>query len=54
MISDADFDALCRRRYLQVKDGPVDREAAFDLACQVLSFQHPDARGFARHPRQGT
>lgn len=39
MISDADFDALCRRLYLQVKDGPVDREAAFDLACQVLSFQ---------------
>ena len=36
---DADFDALCRRLYLQVKDGPVDREAAFDLACQVLSFQ---------------
>ena len=39
MISAPDFDALCRRLYLQVKDAAIDREAAFDLACEVLSSQ---------------
>ena len=36
MISDADFDQLCRRLYRQLEDGAVDPEAAFDLACAVL------------------
>jgi len=31
-------DALSRRLYRQLKDGWVDREAAFELACQVLSI----------------
>ncbi|HEY6788517.1 MAG TPA: hypothetical protein VI365_14530, partial [Trebonia sp.] len=34
---DADLDELYRRLYLQLKDGTVDPEVAFDLACHVLS-----------------
>jgi hypothetical protein len=36
-ITDPGWDGLFRRLYLQLKDGTVDREAAFDLACHVLS-----------------
>jgi hypothetical protein len=36
MILDAGFEWLCRRLYLQLKDGAVNRETAFDLACAVL------------------
>ncbi len=31
-----DFEWLSRRLYFQVRDGAVNREAAFDLACAVL------------------
>jgi hypothetical protein len=35
----ADLDALYHRLYMQLKDGTVDPEVAFDLACHVLSDQ---------------
>ena len=34
--SESDFDRLARRVYVTARAGAVDREAAFDLACQVL------------------
>jgi hypothetical protein len=34
---DVGLDALYHRLYMQLKDGTVDPEVAFDLACHVLS-----------------
>jgi hypothetical protein len=36
VLSDADFDELCRRLYRHLRDGTTDRAGAFDLACEVL------------------
>jgi hypothetical protein len=36
VFPDTDFEQLCRRLYLQARDGAVDPEAAFDLASAVL------------------
>ena len=38
-ISGGDFDELFRRLYRQLQDETVDPEAAFDLACAVLSVE---------------
>ncbi len=38
-MSDSDFDRLARRVHVGARDGDVDSEAAFDLACLVLEGQ---------------
>jgi hypothetical protein len=35
--ADEEFDDLCRRLYRSLRDGVVDREAAFDLGAEVLA-----------------
>jgi hypothetical protein len=40
----AGFEPLAARVYVAVRDGAVDREAAFDLACLVLEYQPLDTR----------
>jgi len=37
MLTQADFDDLCRRLYRTLRDGAVDREAAFDLSADILA-----------------
>ena len=36
MLADDDFDARCRRLYRSLRDGSVNREAAFDLSADIL------------------
>lgn len=40
MLTDDEFDRLCRRLYRSLRDGAVDREAAFDVSAEVLAY-HP-------------
>jgi hypothetical protein len=37
-----DFDARCRRLYRSLRDGPVNREAAFDLSADILQCAPAD------------
>jgi hypothetical protein len=37
MLTDDGFDELCRRLYLSLRDGVVDRESAFDLSADILT-----------------
>lgn len=37
MTSDEEFEGLCRRLYRSLRDGHVDREAAFDVSAEVLA-----------------
>jgi hypothetical protein len=37
MLGDEEFTDLCRRLYLSLRDGTVDREAAFDLSVRMLA-----------------
>ena len=38
MLHDDDFDNRCRRLYRDLRDGSVDREAAFDLSADILVY----------------
>jgi len=38
------FETLAARVYVAARDGAVDRDAGFDLACLVLDYQPLDAR----------
>jgi hypothetical protein len=38
-----DFDDRCRRLYRSLRDGSVDREAAFDLSADILDYR-PDGK----------
>jgi hypothetical protein len=42
VTSGPDFECLARRVYRDVRNGAVDPEAAFGLACLVLKYQPPD------------
>ena len=42
MLADDDFDGRCRRLYRSLRDGSVNREAAFDLSADILDYR-PDA-----------
>ena len=44
VITDDDFDRLCRRLYRSLRHGPVDREAAFDLGAGVLASDPSDEK----------
>ena len=37
MLTDREFDDLCRRLYRSVRDGAVDLEAALDLSAEILA-----------------
>ena len=37
-MHDDDFDDRCRRLYRDLRDGSVDREAAFDLSADILVY----------------
>jgi hypothetical protein len=37
VLTDDEFDDLCRRLYRSLRDGTVNREAAFDLSADVLA-----------------
>ena len=39
MLADDDFDGRCRRLYRSLRDGSVDREAAFDLSADILDYR---------------
>jgi hypothetical protein len=45
VLADDDFDGRCRRLYRSLRDGCVDREAAFDLSADILL--HDPAEGEA-------
>jgi hypothetical protein len=36
VLADHDFDGRCRRLYRSLRDGSVNREAAFDLSADIL------------------
>lgn len=38
MLTDDEFDRLCRRLYQSLRNGAVDRDAAFDLSAEVLAY----------------
>jgi hypothetical protein len=42
VLADDDFDGRCRRLYRSLRDGSVNREAAFDLSADILDYR-PDA-----------
>ena len=42
MLTEDDFDDLCRRLYLSLRDGSVNREAAFDLSADRLAENPAD------------
>ena len=44
MITDDDFDRRCRRLYQSLRDGRVDREAAFDLGANALAADPSDEK----------
>jgi hypothetical protein len=39
VLADDDFDGRCRRLYRSLRDGSVDREAAFDLSTDILDYR---------------
>ena len=41
-MSEPDIERLARTVYLGARNGAVDREAAFDLACRVLEEEPHD------------
>jgi hypothetical protein len=53
---DAEFDGLARRAYVGVRDGVLDPEVAFDLACLLLKWGPPDplAGEMAERSAEGT
>jgi hypothetical protein len=38
VLADDDFDGRCRRLYRSLRDGSVNREAAFDLSADILLY----------------
>jgi hypothetical protein len=42
VLTDDDFDGLCRRLYLNAREGVVDRESAFDLCAGILAVYPAD------------
>jgi hypothetical protein len=42
MLTEGEFDDLCRRLYLDLRDGVVDRGSAFDLSADLLAEDPAD------------
>jgi hypothetical protein len=47
VLTDDDLDRLCRRLYRSLRDGAVDREAAFGLSAGVLADDPSDEKAAA-------
>jgi hypothetical protein len=44
VLIDDDLDRLCRNLYRSLRDGAVDREAAFDLSAEILADDASDEK----------